>query len=156
MSDAPGAGDPAPPAPAQASKAVLVGFMGAGKSTAARAVGPGSADVDEVIERSEGHTVQEIFQRDGEAAFRGLEERVTLELLDDPELHTVALGGGAIQSQAIQRALLGTRVIWLISRSNRRGSGSVVRAERGLWRATSRGLSSCTLSAGPCMRRLRM
>ncbi len=114
MSEASGGRESAPPpTPAAPSKAALVGFMGAGKSTAARAVGPGSADVDEVIEQREGYTVQEIFERDGEAAFRALEERVTLELLDDPAVHTVALGGGAIESQAIQRALRNTRVVWL-------------------------------------------
>ncbi len=113
MSERSGAGDAARPTPTATPKAVLIGFMGAGKSTAARAAGSGSADVDEVIEAREGHSVQEIFERDGEAAFRELEERVTLELLADPALHTVALGGGAILSERIRDALAATRVVWL-------------------------------------------
>ncbi len=113
MSERPGAGDSAPRTPAATPKVVLVGFMGAGKSTAARAAGPGSADVDEVIEGREGCSVQQIFERDGEAAFRELEERVTLELLNEPGLHTVALGGGAVLSERIRDALTATRVVWL-------------------------------------------
>ena len=101
------------PAAAEAPKVALIGFMGAGKSTAARALGPGSADVDAIIEARQGRTVQQIFASDGEAAFRELEEQVTLELLDDPELHTVALGGGAVLSPRVRDALTGTRVVWL-------------------------------------------
>jgi shikimate kinase / 3-dehydroquinate synthase len=106
--------DQAAPAGAAATPTVaLIGFMGAGKSTAARALGPGSADVDSVIEEREGHSVQEIFERDGEVVFRELEERVTLELLDDPSVHTLALGGGAILSPRVREALPRARVVWL-------------------------------------------
>jgi shikimate kinase/3-dehydroquinate synthase len=94
-------------------KVALIGFMGAGKTTAARALGAGSADVDEVIASREGRSVQEIFEQDGEAAFRELEEAVTLELLADPELKAIALGGGAIGSPRIREALAGARVVWL-------------------------------------------
>jgi len=94
-------------------KSALIGFMGAGKSTAARSLGGGTADVDETIERRYGRRVQEIFAEDGEAAFRELEERVTLELLAQPEIHTVSLGGGAIGSARIREALADVRVIWL-------------------------------------------
>ena len=94
-------------------KVALIGFMGAGKSTAARALGDGTADVDEVIASREGRSVQQIFEQDGEAAFRELEERVTLELLDNPELRVVALGGGAIGSARVRDALASTRVVWL-------------------------------------------
>ncbi len=92
---------------------MLIGFMGAGKSTAARSLGEGSVDVDAVIEAREGRAVSEIFATDGEAAFRELEERVTLELLDDPSVRALALGGGAVLSTPVQRALGRARVIWL-------------------------------------------
>ncbi len=101
------------PTPAVAPKVALIGFMGAGKSTAARALGPGSIDVDAVIEAREGRSVQEIFASDGEGSFRELEERVTLELLTDPEVQTLALGGGAVTSSRIREALERTRVVWL-------------------------------------------
>ena len=94
-------------------KSVLVGFMGAGKSTAARTLGEGAADVDAVIEARVGRSVQEIFEQDGEAAFRELEEQATLELLADHAIHTVALGGGALGSSRIREALKEVRVIWL-------------------------------------------
>jgi shikimate kinase/3-dehydroquinate synthase len=94
-------------------KSVLVGFMGAGKSTAARSLGHGAADVDQVIEARAGRSVQEIFAQDGEAAFRELEEQTALELLADGAVHTVALGGGALGSARIREALTDVRVIWL-------------------------------------------
>jgi shikimate kinase / 3-dehydroquinate synthase len=112
MSPADGIGLAAPTSGAE-PKVALIGFMGAGKSTAARAIGAGSADVDEVIASREGRTVQQIFETDGEAAFRELEERVTLELLEDPKLRAVALGGGAIGSERVRAALAGARVVWL-------------------------------------------
>jgi shikimate kinase/3-dehydroquinate synthase len=99
--------------PGAEPKVALIGFMGAGKSTAARALGPGGADVDEVIAAREGRSVQQIFEADGEAAFREIEERVTLELLDDPKLQGIALGGGAIGSARVREALADTRVVWL-------------------------------------------
>jgi len=61
----------------------------------------------------EGRSVQQIFESDGEGAFRELEERVTLELLDDPKLRAIALGGGAIGSARVREALGAARVVWL-------------------------------------------
>ena len=75
-----------------AGKIVLIGFMAAGKTNAAKAIGDGAVDVDTVIEARIGREVQEIFATDGEGAFRELEERTTLELLDNPEITAVALG----------------------------------------------------------------
>jgi len=91
----------------------LIGFMGAGKTTAARAFGEGAVDVDEVIEARLGRRIQDVFENDGEAAFREIEERVTLELLADPAIELVALGGGAIGSQSVREALDDRWVIWL-------------------------------------------
>ncbi len=95
------------------AKVALIGFMGAGKSTVVPSLGPRSADVDAVIEEREGRTVQRIFSEDGEDAFRALEERVTLELLHDPAVEAVALGGGAILSSRIRAALHDVQVVWL-------------------------------------------
>jgi shikimate kinase/3-dehydroquinate synthase len=96
---------------AGAVKVVLVGHMGAGKTTAVRALG--GVDVDEVIESRAQRTIAEIFATDGEPAFRLLEERVTLELLDDPAVRALALGGGALASRRTREALAGSRVVWL-------------------------------------------
>jgi shikimate kinase/3-dehydroquinate synthase len=110
MTDAPGT---APAGAAAEPKTVLIGFMGAGKSTASRVLGGASADVDTVIEQREGRSVQDIFASGGEAAFREMEERVTLELLDDADLRVLALGGGAVLSPRIREALSAARVVWL-------------------------------------------
>ena len=49
-------------------KIALVGFMGAGKTTAVRAVG--GVDSDDLIEASAQKPISEIFRDEGEAAFR--------------------------------------------------------------------------------------
>jgi shikimate kinase/3-dehydroquinate synthase len=95
------------------AQTALIGFMGAGKTTAARALGESAVDVDEVIEARRGRRVQDIFAQEGEAAFREVEEQVTLELLADPAVEVVALGGGAVGSARVREALARTRVIWL-------------------------------------------
>ena len=79
---------------------VLVGFMGAGKTTvghllAAELALP-FADSDQVIEDCADRPIRQIFAEDGEPAFRALEHRVIAELLDGPEL-VLALGGGAAE-----------------------------------------------------------
>jgi shikimate kinase / 3-dehydroquinate synthase len=100
-----------------ARKLVLIGFMGAGKSTAARnaadALGSTAFDVDRVVEERAGKPIEQLFTEDGEATFRELEERTTLELLDDPEVHVLALGGGAIGSDAVRDAVADHLVVWL-------------------------------------------
>ena len=95
------------------SKLVLIGFMGAGKTTAARALGEGSRDVDLVIEERAGRRVQDIFAQEGESRFRELEEQTALELLADPQVAAVALGGGALGSARVREALSDHTVIWI-------------------------------------------
>ena len=77
-------------------KIYLVGFMGAGKSTVARALGKRLGwrveDVDERIEAREHRTIADIFAQDGEAYFRTVERAVLRELL--PLRHTVVATGG--------------------------------------------------------------
>jgi shikimate kinase/3-dehydroquinate synthase len=80
----------------------LTGFMGAGKSTmgaqVARRLGRRFIDLDREIEaRAEG-TIAELFARDGEAAFRALEESAAASALDAAEPAVIALGGGAVLS----------------------------------------------------------
>jgi shikimate kinase/3-dehydroquinate synthase len=96
---------------------VCIGFMGAGKTTAARsaadALGTEAIDVDAVIERRAGKPIARMFEEDGEAAFRAVEERVTLELLNGSWARVLSLGGGAIGSEAVRAALSEQLVIWL-------------------------------------------
>jgi 3-dehydroquinate synthase/shikimate kinase/3-dehydroquinate synthase len=95
---------------------VLVGFMGAGKTTVGRLLadklGLRFADSDQVIEQRRGRSVREIFAEDGEAAFRAAEHEVLAELMRGPEA-VVAVGGGAVENQASRRLLRAARVIYL-------------------------------------------
>jgi shikimate kinase/3-dehydroquinate synthase len=96
----------------------VAGFMGAGKSTVGRLLadrlGRPFADVDAEVERRAGSTVRALFEREGEGAFRELEERVTRDLLVRDDAPVIALGGGALASGAT-RALVRERAFcaWL-------------------------------------------
>jgi shikimate kinase/3-dehydroquinate synthase len=87
----------------------LVGFMGAGKSTlgaqAAERLGRRFVDVDRELERSLRQTISQVFAERGEAEFRELEAEAALETLTGERPAVVALGGGAVETEAIRRAL---------------------------------------------------
>jgi shikimate kinase/3-dehydroquinate synthase len=110
---------------------VFIGFMGAGKTTAAREAaavrGGDPIDADEVIEQRLGHSIAEEFERAGEAAFRELEAQVVCELLERAgERDVVSLGGGAVLSAAVREALARHTVVLLdidVQRAWRRASG---------------------------------
>ena len=78
-------------------KIYLVGFMGAGKSTVARALAARldwqAEDVDDLIEKRERLTVTEIFTRHGEPYFRRVEREI-LALIQPLRHVVVATGGG--------------------------------------------------------------
>ena len=96
---------------------VLVGLMGAGKSTIgrrlARRLGLAFVDSDEEIERAADHTVSEIFDRFGESSFRDGERRVIARLLEGrPKV--IATGGGAFMNEMTRKLILERCVaIWL-------------------------------------------
>ena len=95
---------------------VLVGFMGAGKSTVgsllAARLGLPFTDSDQVIEQRAGRPVRQIFAEDGEPAFRALEHQVIAELLDGPPI-VLALGGGAAEHPGTREKLDGAQVVYL-------------------------------------------
>jgi shikimate kinase/3-dehydroquinate synthase len=88
---------------------VFIGFMAAGKSTAAlaaaAALGETGADTDELLEREFGESIQAYFDREGEAAFRAAEEALVTRLLDRADGGVFALGGGAVLSPRTREAL---------------------------------------------------
>ncbi len=88
---------------------VLVGFMGAGKSSGARKaaaeLGCEALDSDRELEATLGEPIEAFFDREGEVEFRDREERAILELLARPDARVVALGGGALGSDAVRAAL---------------------------------------------------
>ncbi|MFA4991075.1 MAG: shikimate kinase [Candidatus Omnitrophota bacterium] len=78
---------------------VLVGFMGTGKTSVARALagklGREFLELDSVIEKREGVSIKEIFETKGESYFRGLEKEAVKEA-SRKEGVVISAGGGAI------------------------------------------------------------
>jgi len=96
---------------------VLVGLMGAGKTTAgrrlAKRLGRAFVDSDSEVEKAAGCSVDDIFSFHGEAVFRDVERRVIFRLLEgDPVI--LATGGGAFMDAEIRRKIAGrATTVWL-------------------------------------------
>ena len=101
-----------PPAPLMAAlgrrSIVLVGMMGAGKSSIGRRLaqqlGLAFVDADAEIEAAAGMTIAEIFATYGEGDFRSGEARVIARLLDDG-CQVLATGGGAFMNESTRAAI---------------------------------------------------
>lgn len=76
---------------------ILLGFMGAGKSTIARSLNPNYLDMDALIEKRLGMSIAEFFTEKGEEAFRQVESEVLADLLKRDQI--VSTGGGVVVSQ---------------------------------------------------------
>jgi len=96
---------------------LLIGYRCTGKTTVARLLadrlGWHWLDADEVLEKRRGRSIVEIFQQDGESAFRELETAILAELCALNE-HVIATGGGVILQEG-NRSLLrrSGQVVWL-------------------------------------------
>ena len=120
--------------PFRAPKTIaLVGLMGVGKTSIGRRLAQRLdlpfVDADAEIEAAAGSSIEEIFQRHGEVAFRDGERRVMARLLDAPPC-VLATGGGAFMDPST-RTLLRSRAVtvWLradlevmLARVSRRGN----------------------------------
>ena len=100
---------------------MLIGMMGSGKTTVGRrlaaALGRPLVDSDAQVEARTGRTVREIFESDGEAAYRVLEREALVDALAGAEPSVVAAAGGVVLDPG-NRAVLqeaGT-VVWLRAR----------------------------------------
>lgn len=100
---------------------VLVGMMGAGKSSVGRVVARALQrplfDSDALIEARTGRTVREIWERDGEAAFRRIEAETLTDTLASQEPAVIAAAGGVVLSADNRAALAasGAHVVWLMA-----------------------------------------
>ncbi|MBD0337485.1 MAG: shikimate kinase [Cyanobacteria bacterium Co-bin13] len=94
----------------------LIGMMGAGKSTTGKRLAQGLGyrffDTDALIEKAVGQSVAEIFETQGEEAFRGMETQVLSQLAAYTRL-VVATGGGIVTQQMNWSYLQHGVVIWL-------------------------------------------
>lgn len=96
---------------------VMVGLMGAGKSSIGRRLATRLnlpfVDADTEIEAAAGCTIAEFFERHGEAAFRDGERRVIARLLED-EPKVLATGGGAFMDPETRAAIAHAGIsVWL-------------------------------------------
>jgi shikimate kinase len=101
----------------KADKIYLVGFMGAGKSTAARALGKRLdwqvADIDTRIELAERRDIPTIFRDEGEPYFRAREREALIGLLPERGM-VVASGGGTFADLSNRELMLRDgAVVWL-------------------------------------------
>jgi 3-dehydroquinate dehydratase type I len=95
---------------------VLVGFMGAGKTTVghimAERLGQPFVDSDVLIEQRLGREIRDIFRTEGEPYFRQLEHDTVADLVRGPDA-VMALGGGAVEDPRTRAVLRNARVVYL-------------------------------------------
>jgi shikimate kinase len=108
---------PTDPAPWAGGPVVLVGLMGAGKSTVGRRLALRLrlpfVDADAEIETAAGMTIADIFERFGEPYFRDGERRVIARLIDGTP-KVIATGGGAFVNEETRALILkSATAIWL-------------------------------------------
>jgi shikimate kinase/3-dehydroquinate synthase len=90
--------------------------MGAGKTTAAkaaRAAGLDAVEADDLVETEVGMPISTFFGRRGEEEFRSLESSEVGRLLEEADGGVISLGGGAVHSERVRRALGRHIVVWL-------------------------------------------
>tara|TARA_B100000700_G_C14971502_1_gene821670 strand:- start:1129 stop:1641 length:513 start_codon:yes stop_codon:yes gene_type:complete len=96
---------------------VLLGMMGSGKSTIGYLLSKylklKFVDIDYVIQKETGLTINSIFEKNGEDYFRNLEEKTTLKMLKSSK-KIIALGGGGFINKNIKKEILNNHFsVWL-------------------------------------------
>jgi len=103
-------------APMSGPRVVLVGPMGAGKTTVGQVLaerwGVTLRDTDADVEAAAGKSVQDLFVDEGEAAFRAMERDAVAAALADHD-GVLSLGGGAVLDPTTRERLTGHRVVFL-------------------------------------------
>ena len=86
---------------------ILIGFMGVGKGTVARAIveksGMFAIDTDDLIESMENRKIKKIFEQDGEPYFRNLEKKTALWLEQNVKGTLISTGGGFYKQENLQK-----------------------------------------------------
>jgi shikimate kinase len=99
-----------------APRVVLVGPMGAGKTTVGRLLaerwGVSFRDTDDDVEQAEGRPISDIFVEDGEGRFRALERAAVARAVAE-HAGVLAVGGGAVMAEETRALLDGRRVVFL-------------------------------------------
>jgi shikimate kinase len=97
---------------------VLVGFMGTGKTTVSEALaaelGYPAIDLDDRIEEKAGQSIPEIFERDGEEAFRALEDTVVREVAKG-SAQIISCGGGIVKNPRNMELLGSTGTLFCLT-----------------------------------------
>ena len=101
-----------------ANQLFLVGYMGAGKTTAAKALslrtGLPMMDLDEELERREGRSIAALFDQEGETTFRTKESDLLYEIAGNPAFPIVACGGGTMGNATNVRTIKAHgHVVWI-------------------------------------------
>ncbi len=97
----------------------LIGFMGVGKTAVGQALAAGLnrefVELDSLIEQKAGKRIADIFQQDGEIAFRELEIGVIKEVAKGKNL-VIACGGGIVLNKInVDRLREGARIVYLVA-----------------------------------------
>lgn len=99
---------------------VLIGMMGAGKSTVgqylANRLKMQFIDIDSTIEKFEQMSITQIFETKGEEYFREIEQEYIMTTFKDNSV--IALGGGAFEDKQTRRFLINSTVIYLKTSPN--------------------------------------
>ena len=86
---------------------ILIGFMGVGKGTVARALvkksGMFAIDTDDLIESMENRKIKKIFEEEGEPYFRALEKKTALWLENSVKNTIISTGGGFYKQENIKK-----------------------------------------------------
>ena len=102
----------------EVERILLVGMMGAGKTSVGRALGQRLGwpylDSDEEVRRRTGRTVPQLFAEQGEAAFRAEESAALAEACSSTHPLVVSVAGGAVLDEANRRLIAASGlVVWL-------------------------------------------